>query len=482
MLYIGLDVGTSSLKTLVMDQSHHVIFRKSIAYQYEQDEQGNRQMDPTIWLDAALTSLHEFFPKTSADQEATIACTGQMHTTVFLDDEGKAIYPAILWNDLRTKSLIPYLKQKFAEKEETKYAQRIVSPGSFASNMLWMHENEREVWKKIAHIMTPYAYLVQCLTGQYAMDYCDASTSSLYDIVRKEWSVHACRTCYVDPSLLAPIYPSCHIVGDVLPDIAEKIGAAQPLHVIIGTGDNPANAVSLGMNQHPDPVISLGTSGVVLIPKKDQDFEGKGKNVLLSLYGEDFINIVQGTVRSAGGSHRWWMENVLKLPLDTNMDAITPDRMGKNSVLFFPHITGDKLIYADVDIRGAFLGLSVSTTQLDMTQAVYEGVGFALKEVFENMKLSQMPKRIRINGGGTKSKPWMQIIASILNVPIQIVAQEASPGYGACLMAAMAMHDQVQSEPESAPQVIQPVQDAIVGYQKQYAVYKKIYQGLKAIS
>ena len=254
------------------------------------------------------------------------------------------------------------------------------------------------------------------------------------------------------------------------------------IRVIAGTGDNPANAVAMGILNRKEPVISLGTSGVVIMPKRDMDFEGKGKNVLFNADHTQFVNIVQGTVRSAGGTHKWWVENIVKTDdMAVDQQLISSDRFGKNSVLFFPHITGDKLMYHDLCVRGAFIGLSFETRREDMTQAVFEGVSYAIREVLESMKLAQWPSRIQINGGGTRSPVWMQIMANILHTELKVVTESATPGYGAALLAALA--DGVSEKEACIGQGKVYAAEKVFtdAYDRQYKKYKRMYSALKNI-
>lgn len=482
MFAIGLDIGTSSLKTLVLDEKQQVLFEKSYSYQYQELKDGYRQIDPIVWTDVVMTGLKEAMDVIGDKGEVVIGVTGQMHTTVFLNKNGKPVYPAILWNDLRTVYIVPTLKKELSTYPETKYISKIISPGSPAANTIWFHNEYPECFKTVRHILTPYDYIVYFLTGRYSQDYCDASTSSMYDIQSKTWSSIMMQKCKVTESILGKVMPSCQIVGKVLPEICDELKCKSAPEVIVGTGDNPANAVSLQLIEHKDPVISLGTSGVVLIAKEDGDFEGKGKNVLFSKDGKHIVNIVQGTVRSAGGAQRWWIENVIQTAdFGVDQNNILEEDLGNNSVFFFPHITGDKLVYQDLDIRGAFIGLSASSQRKDMTQAVMEGVGYALKEVMENMGLKSWPQKVRINGGGTQSKIWMQILASILNVQLEVVSGKASPCFGICLLALQAKMDLKCSHEESQGSFYPDIK-LVDRYKEGYRKYKKIYKALKEIA
>lgn len=481
MNYIGLDIGTSALKTTVIDETGHILHEASYGYAIEEHQEGYREIDPEVWYEAVLQGLADILQTFAETDIRIIGVTGQMHTTVFLDKEGKPVRKAIMWTDMRTANMVPALKEELAQLSQTRYIAQILSSGCPAMNTLWVKQNEPEVFARIRKIMTPYDYIVFRLTNAYSADYCDASTSSLYDIQTKRWSTHMLETLGLREDMIGPLHASCDIVGTLTSALCERFSITHRIPVIAGTGDNPANAVGMGLLHNQKPMISLGTSGVIILPKQDGDFAGKGKNVLFCAKGKDFVNVVQGTVRSAGGTHKWWVENI-GCTSDMTMDQsdISLSSLGHNKVLFFPHITGDKVIYHDLDVRGAFFHVSAHTKRCDMTQAVFEGVSFALREVLESMELATWPSRIQINGGGTKSTLWMQIMASILHTQIEVVSAQATPGYGICVLAAMADGVTIKNQTKQGI-CYEPDAHQVAAYEKQYVKYKRLYAAIKEV-
>ncbi len=477
MYYLGLDVGTSALKTTVIDENQQIVYESTNAYFYDQPQEGYYEIDPDVWFGCVLSSLKDI--SSSYDFKA-IGVTGQMHTTVFLDENGKSVRKAIMWNDLRSVDLVAPLKEEVAQYEQTKYIARIISTGSPAINTLWVKENEPENFKRIAHIMTAYDYIVYRLTGNYSVDYCDAATSSMYDIQTKAWSSIMMEKLGVDASILGTVHASCDVIGQVKESLCEELGVSSSIDVIAGTGDNPASATAMGILNKNTPVISLGTSGVIILPKADGEFEGKGKNVLFKAKADDaFVNVVQGTVRSAGGAHKWWVEKIVQTDdMAVDQESI---KIKKNEVMFFPHITGDKLIYKDMNVRGAFIGLGIDQKRSDMTQAVFEGVGYALREVMENLEMKEWPTHMEINGGGSRSPLWMQILSNILHTELEVVSAKATPGYGACLLAYLASHEDISFAPVKG-KVYRPDPEWVDMYGKEYQKYKRIYSALKQIA
>lgn len=483
MYYVGLDIGTSSLKTILIDEKKNILYENSYSYVIEEKQVGVREIDPDVWFQAAMRGLLDITENYDTAELSVIGVTGQMHTTVFLDDQGLPCRKAIMWTDLRTVSMVEPLREELLTYEGTRHIAKILSPGCPAINALWVKNKEPEVFSRVRKIMTPHDYLVYRLSGQYSADYCDASTSSLYDIQTKNWSSIMLKKLGIDEGYLGPLHASCDVVGTLRDEVKELLKLSHDVRVIAGTGDNPANAVAMGILDKQEPVISLGTSGVIIMPKEDGDFEGKGKNVLFSAKGTSFVNVVQGTVRSAGGTHKWWIENIVESSdMASDQDRISESELGNNTILFFPHITGDKIIYHDIEARGAFLGLNASSKRSDMTLAVLEGVSFALREVLENMNLATWPIHIQINGGGTKSALWMRILASVLNSDLEVVSNKATPSYGAALLAHRTDYSSDLEEEQAEQGILYtPDNELVKAYDKQYQKYKRIYGALHEI-
>lgn len=482
MYYVGIDIGTSSLKLTLIDQCKEIVYESSHAYHYEEPQHGYREMNPVLWLDSAQKALRELYELNFTQDIEVIGITGQMHSTVFLDAMGNCVRPAILWNDVRSASLISALKSEMIGMEETKYITRILSTGSPFTNLLWVKENEENNFKRIKKVTTSYGYLVYKLTGRLSCDYCEASTSSMYDIASKQWSQYMLKRIDIDESYFGELHASCDIVGNVTEELCQLLGMKKTVKVIAGTGDNPATAVAMGVLNSSEPVISLGTSGVIILPKKDGDFEGRGKNVIFKTNSEEFINVEQGVVQSAGGTHKWWVEDIMESnDLSIDQNKISLQDLGNNSLLFYPHIAGEKTIHHDPTLRGAFFGLDTRTKRKDMTQAILEGVAFGFKEVLENMDLQTWPKKVRMNGGGSKSEIWMQLLADVLGVEIVVSTFPATPSYGVCLLAMLADKQDMRIQQIEQTTCYFPREDIHLRYNKGFEKYKKIYQLLKIL-
>ena len=436
MYFIGIDLGTSSVKVVLADRSGGMIGEAGRDYRISQPAGGWKEIWPEIWWEAVESALTELLEHMDASQVEGIGITGQMHTVVMLDQDGKAIRPALMWNDTRTKELVPEMKEKIG-RTEVSYINKFISTGSPAANLLWFKENEPELFSRLAHFLIGPDYLVYRFTGVYGTDYCEASTSSLYDLIKREWSPAMRKITGLPESVYPEVRGSAEDAGIILPEIASHFHLNPNAVVITGTGDNPAAAIPTGCLGRGYPVFSMGTSGVLMYPKETPDFDAKGKNILFSFDGKTFHTIVQGVIQSCGSGYSWWNRDILCQDFREADKEIDLNKAGESELLFYPHLVGDKNIYADPELKGAFLGLSTDTGRAEMTQAVMEGIAFGLKQLMEEMQVkTEDMEELKVIGGGSRSRVWMQILADVLNFPVEQMEGNVGAGYGMALLAA----------------------------------------------
>lgn len=486
--YIGIDVGTSSVKITLIDQDGNIICQSGNDHLIDQPRSGWKEIDPEIWfrvIDAAMPSL---LGKIDREDVEGIGVTGQMHTTCYLDSSGYSIRPALMWNDVRTKELVPLIKEKISRCPEDAHIANIISTGSPALNLLWLKQNEPGHFSRIYKFLIGPDYIVHRLTGTWCTDYCEASTSSLYNLHTDSWSGAMREIMGFPESIYPEIKGSAQSAGTLLPEIADRWGLSSHVTVITGTGDNPAAALSTGCLSKGYPVLSLGTSGVLMFPREKAETDRKGKNIKFSTDGKNIRVLVQGVVQSAGNSLNWWVRQILdSQDFDKELKEINIEKLGQNPLLFYPHLVGDKTIYADASLRGAFIGLGTEVTREDMNLAVMEGIAFGVKELTEVMKLpKEMLSGLKVIGGGSKSPVWMQVLSDILEVPVEQAAGTLGAGYGIALLAGEScggISDMGESAEKSMiiKQRFEPCPDHITGYRKNYARYKKIHDALKTI-
>ena len=486
--YIGIDMGTSGVKLLLIDAQRRILAQSSLEYEVSQPREGWSEIDPGIWYDAALEGLERLLAGQDAERVGAIGVTGQMHTLVLLDARGESVRPALMWNDKRTAACIPLLRQTLAQGPDGAYLSGIVSTGSPAANLYWMSREEPELFKRVSKFLIGPDYLVYRLTGEMGTDYVEASTSSLYCPGERAWSEEMRKLIGAPKSVYPTVRGSGEVVGYLLPKLARALGLREDVKVIAGTGDNPATAISTGCLGGGYPVLSLGTSGVLMFPVEAMRAGMRGKVILCSLDGRQFSYLVQGVVQSTGESISWWTRKVLGVHDFGTLDGGIDGEMIRNSrLLFYPHINGDKTIYADPSLRGAFIGLSSDTGAAEMYCAVVEGLCFAFRQLAESVGLNlKAQDALKVVGGGAKSDLWLQTLASVLGVRVERLSGAIGPAFGVALLAYAADHPGTRPEELTAgtltvERAFEPDPDLAGVYQNKYAQYLRIHDAIKYV-
>lgn len=486
--YVGIDIGTSSAKLVLVDRQGAIIKSNSRRYDITESISGWREIEPEVWMEAVEGGLSELLQGVASMDAISIGVTGQMHTIVFLDESGNSIRPAIMWNDTRTAPMLPEVKERISSIKEISYIANIISTGSPAMNLLWLKNNEPESFSKIKKFLIGPDYIVYRLTGKYQTDYCEASTSSLCDLKKGKWSPEMRELLGLKEEIYPEIKGTGELAGTLLPKYQEKYGLSKQTKVIVGTGDNPAAAICTGCLTERIPVLSLGTSGVLMFLKEKITFQDKGKNILFSIDGKQISVLVQGVVQSCGNSLSWWIEKVQQTKdYDVEFGNVDISRLGENSVIFYPHLTGDKTIYADPDLRGCFIGIGTGTTRKDMTIAVIEGICFAIKQLIAEMAVpAEKLIDLHVTGGGSKNDIWMQILADVLQTSVVQMENKTGAAYGIALLAASVVTkdksiEQIAGQTLAVQRKFLPRQYNAGLYDKKYKRYMKIYDALKEI-
>lgn len=484
--FLGLDLGTSSVKLVLIDGAGAILREASQSYRLSQPVPGWKEIDPEIWWQAAARGLDDLLDGVDRAQVQGIGVTGQMHTVVLLDEAGQAIRPALMWNDTRTKDLVPALARPLAGTDVA-YLTKILSTGSPAANLLWVRRNEPEHFARLAHFLIGPDYLVYRLTGVYGTDYCEASTSALYDLERRTWSPVMRDLVGLSPAVYPTVRGSAEVVGTLLPQVAARFSLSPQVRVIAGTGDNPAASLPTGCLGAQYPVFSLGTSGVLMFPRQRPDFQAKGKNILFSFDGATFYTLVQGVIQSCGSGYSWWNTDILGQDFALADRDIRLDDLGTGDLLFYPHLVGDKTLYADPTLRGAFLGLGTDTTRADLTRAVMEGVAYALRQLTEEMHVSRESlSQLKAIGGGSRSRIWMQILADVLNSPVEQLEGNVGAGYGMALLSgyscgAVDSLEDIGRRAVSVRARFVPIPDHVARYEENYRRYLRVHDALKDV-
>ena len=485
-LYIGIDLGTSAMKLLLMDAEGNIYNTVTKEYPLEFPQPGWSQQDPADWAKALFEGVPELIRGFESNAVAGIGCGGQMHGLVVLNENDNVIRPAILWNDGRTAKQVDYLNSVIGKDKLSEWTANIAFAGFTAPKILWMKENEPENFAKIAKIMLPKDYINYILTGVHACDYSDASGMLLLDVEHKCWSGEMLEICGVLESQMPKLFESYACIGAVKPEIASALGISAGAKVVAGAGDNAAAAVGTGVVGEGGCNISLGTSGTVFISSKE--FPTLDNNAIHNFAHADGGWHLMGCMLSAASCNKWLLEDILATS-DHNAEqaAIREEKLGKNHVFFLPYLMGERSPINDTNARGTFIGMTMDTTRADMVQAVLEGVAFAIRDSVEVARsLGITINTSKICGGGAKSALWKRIFANVLNCELEIPVSEQGPGMGGAMLAMVACgeYETVKdccSKLCHTASVIKPEPVLVAKYEARYQQFRKIYPAVKAL-
>lgn len=408
MFYIGIDLGTSAVKLLLMDSDGKIVNIVSKEYPLYFPQPGWSEQNPQDWYEATVLGIKELIRDVDKSQVAGISFGGQMHGLVILDEDDNVIRPAILWNDGRTGAETEYLNRVIGKEKLSAYTANIAFAGFTAPKLLWVKDKEPENFAKIAKIMLPKDYIAYKLTGVHCTDVSDASGMLLFDVKNRQWSKEMCDICGIQVSQLAKCYESYEAVGTLLPQAAQELGVPASVKVAAGAGDNAAAAVGTGTVGDNMCNISLGTSGTIFISSKQ--FGVDSHNALHSFAHADGSYHLMGCMLSAASCNKWWMDEIIGTK-DYATEQQSIQKLGENHVYFLPYLMGERSPHNNPDARAVFLGMSMDTTRADMTQAVLEGVAFALRDSLEVAKsLGIRLERTKICGGGARSPDRKSVV------------------------------------------------------------------------
>ena len=486
MLYIGIDLGTSAMKLLLMDADGKIHNTVTKEYPLEFPQPGWSQQNPENWKKALFEGMPELLNGVDAASVAGIGCGGQMHGLVVLDEKDNVIRPAILWNDGRTAKQVDYLNNEIGKDKLSAMTANIAFAGFTAPKILWMQENEPENFAKIAKIMLPKDYINYILTGVHACDYSDASGMLLLDVAHKRWSQEMLAICGISETQMPKLFESYDCIGTVRPEIAAKLGIPQAVKVVAGAGDNAAAAVGTGVVGEGGCNISIGTSGTVFI--SSEKFGVDDTNALHAFAHADGGWHLMGCMLSAASCNKWLMDDIFRTKdYAAEQAPITEEKLGENHVFFLPYLMGERSPINDTNARGTFIGMTMDTSRADLTQAVLEGVAFAIRDSVEVARsLGIEINSSKICGGGVKSKLWQRIFANVLNCELEIPVSEQGPGMGGAMLAMVACgeYETVKACCEKLCSVASTVKSEpklVAKYEARYQQFKKIYPAVKAL-
>lgn len=484
--YIGIDLGTSAMKLVLMSEKGDIKNIVSKEYPIEFPKTGYSQQNPEDWKKALFEGVPELLEGFDSSLVKGVGVGGQMHGLVILDENDEVIRPAILWNDSRTAKQVDFLNNQIGKKKLSELTANIAFAGFTAPKIMWVKQEEPENFSRISKIMLPKDYINYILTGVHSCDYSDASGMLLLDVENKCWSGEMLRICEISEKQLPKLYESYECVGNVKEDVAKELGLPSKVSVAAGAGDNAAAAVGTGTVGEGGCNISLGTSGTVFI--SSEKFSVDSFNALHSFAHADGGYHLMACILSAASCNKWFMEEILyENDYAGQQKKITEDMLGNNNVYFLPYLMGERSPINDTDARATFIGMTMDTKREDLLLAVLEGVAFALRDCVEVARsLGIEISTSKICGGGASSDLWKKIIANVLNVELQSLKSEQGPGMGGAMLAMVASGEYkdvkaVCKEICEISESVKPQKELTEKYEEKYKKFKKIYPSVKQL-
>ncbi len=478
--YVGIDLGTSSVKVLLLDSNGNIVSTVTKEYPLYFPQDGWSEQNPEDWYCRTVEALKELLSDIDAKSVCSFSFSGQMHGLVLLDGNDCVIRPALLWNDSRSQQITDILNE---DKEFfLDCAGNIAFAGFTLPKLLWVKENEPENYKKINKIMLPKDYLAYRLSGEFCTDVSDASGTLYFNVKNRCWSEEILNIYGILQEWLPKVLESDECAGTLKEELQEELGTDR-VKIIIGAGDNAAAAVGTGTVKNGSCNISLGTSGTIF--------------TVSDSYNCDRINAIHSFCSACRNYHymacmlsaavccNWWVEKILGDEYNSVLEA--EYKAGENDVFFLPYLMGERSPLNDTEIRGMFYGLNLSTDKNEMSLAVLEGVAFALKDNIEIIKkLGVDIHSSSVCGGGTKNKLWLKIIANILNIKLKIPKNQDGAALGAAMLAAKGVlteseYSVLEDKVYAIAETVIPEADLAEKYAKRYEKWKKLYPAVKGI-
>lgn len=495
---IGVDCGTSGTKTVLFDEKGTVIATSTVEYPMYQPQNGYAEQDPKDWADAMINTIKAVMDSGGVKKNDVkgIGISGQMHGLVLLDKYNRVLRRSIIWCDQRTAAEVEEMNRIAGRERIVEITANPALTGWTAAKILWVKNNEPEIYSEIAHILLPKDYLRLILTGEYATEVSDASGMQLLDVPHRCWSDELLSDFGIDKSWLGTVYESCEVTGKLTREMADELGLSKDTVVVGGAGDNAAAAVGTGVVGDGKAFTTIGTSGVVFTHTSELSIDRLGRvhTCCAAVPGSWHL---MGVTQSAGLSLKWFRDNFCMTEKETAklmgedeyflMDkAAEKVGIGANRLLYLPYLMGERTPHLDPDARGVFFGLSAMHTRSDMLRAVMEGVTYSLRdcvEVFREMNVNVSD--MMACGGGGSSALWREILSDVYNCSVKTVKFKEGPALGAAILASVGSGI-YSSVTEACGEIVRtdkiqvPVEKRVSEYEKYYQLYRKIYPQLKS--
>ncbi len=494
---IGIDVGTTGAKTLLIDDRGSVVQSVTVEYPMYTPHPLWAEQDPEDWWQATVRSIGQALEHSQIDPKeiAGIGLTGQMHGMVMLDGRGNVLRPCIMWNDQRTAPQCEWIMESVGRERFLELTLNPALPGFTAPKIIWTRENEPDIYARAAKVLLPKDYIRYRLTGVYATEVSDASGTVLLAVAERTWSEQVLEALGIPAEWMPECVESPEVTGGITPEVADLTGLPVGLPVVGGAGDQAASAVGTGIVEPGLVSVTIGTSGVVFAytATPTRDPEGRLHTFCHAVPGKWHV---MGVTLSAGGSLRWVRDTLgISEKHIAALSGVDPYEIliaeaanapaGCEGLIFLPYLTGERTPYPDPNARGTFFGLTLRHDKRHMVRAVMEGVAFSLRDSIELFRDLAVPiEQVRATGGGARSLVWCQILADVFGTELVTVNVTEGTAYGAALLAGVGtgVYGSVPEACSATVRIVDRIEPAVERrglYDEYYSVYRSLYRALK---
>lgn len=486
MNFLGLDIGTGGSRAVLIDEIGTVLVSATVAHaDFASPHIGWAEQDPDDWWRACVSAIRTVLQNTEASDIGAISFSGQMHGSVFLDGSDRVLRPALLWCDQRTEKQCEEITDKIGRQHLIELVCNPAVTGFTLPKLLWVRENEPEIWNQVKSVLLPKDYIRLRLSGDKASDVADSSGTLLFDVQNRKWSDEMLRAFDIDAALLPKVYESTEVTGSVSQFAADETGLKAGTPIVAGAGDNAAGAIGMGVTRPGTVSATIGTSGVVFGVTEQPRLDLKGRiHTLCHAIPGRWHNT--GVTLAAGLSLKWFRDNFgggKSFDELGNEAAKVPS--GSEGAIWLPYLMGERTPHLDPNARAAFVGLTASHTAAHLSRAVMEGVAFSLRDSFEIFKEAGADiSSIRLGGGGAKSKIWRHIQADVYGQPVEILEADEGAAFGAAILAGVGVGawgsvDEACEKTIRVAEIVEPNYESVQMLDRNYAAYEQLYSALR---
>jgi xylulokinase len=488
MTFLGIDIGTGGSRAVLVDQNGHVVSSATAEHiAFASPQIGWAEQDPHDWWRASVEAVRAVLGSgdVRAEEIGAVSFSGQMHGSVLLDKSDDVLRPALLWCDQRTEKQCRNITDKIGAERLIELVCNPAITGFTLPKLLWVRENEPEIWSKVKTVLLPKDYVRLCLSGDKASDVADSSGTLLFDVQNRRWSGEMLDAMDIDRDLLPDVFESVEITGKVSRTGAQATGLLAGTPIVAGAGDNAAGAIGMGIVKPGTVSATIGTSGVVFVvtEKPTLDLKGRVHTLCHAIPGRWHMT---GVTLGAGLSLKWFRD-ILGAGKDFGQLSLEASEIaaGSDGAIWLPYLMGERTPHLDPHARAAFVGLTASHTQAHLTRAVMEGVAFSLRDSFEIFRSLGIPiNEIRLGGGGARSPLWRQIQADVYGQTVETIEADEGAAFGAAILAGVGVAawrsvDEACDVAIRVAERVEPDPRSVDVMNRNYEVYKLLYPALR---